>query len=121
MCFEFVRPGSVVPGILGGVGLLIAVLRLEHFGTAFPALFTAAAALLAAVTASFRARLWFWLAITCGACIAMTGRLAIVGDASISWPAAMAGAPAGFVLAWLSAQAGRAWRSKRTDNFGGSR
>ena len=111
----------MVPGILGAVGLLTAMFRLEHFGLAFPALFTAIAALLAAVLASFRATLWFWLAITCGAFLAATGRLVIAGDASVSWPASMAGALAGFVITWLAAQAGRAWRNKRTDNFGDSR
>jgi hypothetical protein len=97
------------------------VLRLERFGIAFPALFTATGALLAAVIAGFRAQLWFWLAITSGAFIAATGRLMIAGDVSISWPATIAGAPAGFLLAWLAAQAGRAWRNKRTDYLGGSR
>ena len=121
ICVEFVRPGLVVPGILGGVGFLTAALHLEHFGIALPSLVTAAMAVLAAVIASIRARLWLWLAITSGAFISVTGRLLIAGDVRISWPAAIAGAPAGVLLTWLAMQAGRAWRNKRTDNPGVSR
>ena len=108
---EFVAPGRVVPGVLGGLGLVLGIYGLSGFR-----INPSGAALLFATLATLTAQAWWprWLPGALAAAIVGTAaaRYLLAPPFQISVPAALATAPAAFLLAWLLFMARRAYINK---------
>lgn len=111
---EFVRPGRVVPGVLGGVAVVVSVHSLASSKLSVPGLtLVGVAALLLVVQFRFSSNWWPGLA---SALLAAAGaRLLVLPPWSISIPAAMAAVPAVFLLSFLLRGAAKARANKVGD------
>ncbi|MDZ4803139.1 MAG: hypothetical protein SGI92_33685 [Bryobacteraceae bacterium] len=108
---EFVAPGRVVPGVLGGLGLIVGIYGLSAFGInpTGLALFVATLAIL--ISQAWWPR-WAPGAVAAALVGTATARLLLAPPFQISVPAALATAPAAFLLAWLLFMARRAYNNK---------
>jgi membrane-bound serine protease (ClpP class) len=115
---EFTAPGRVLPGVLGGLGLVLGGFGLWPVSPGGAALFSLTLVLLA--VQAWWARPWPGM-IAAAVCGTVTARYLADAPRQISFPAALATVPAAGVLAWLLWVARRAYINKVRNGSNSSR
>lgn len=114
LAWEFVRPGRIFPGILGGTGVMTALIRLFDLHPAPRAVIIGVAAILLLAAAPFTRRSTL-TAISAATLGTISGRLLFPDPAPIGWLPVILTGPVILILASMLSLAGRAWRNKRDD------
>ena len=106
---EFLRPGRVVPGVVGAVLAAISLWALAGYGLTAKGCAAAVVGLLLLVLQGFRFG-WLLAAVATGALV--LGTKWLVARPPVSWKAAAAMIPVSLILAFLIQTAVRARRNK---------
>ncbi len=108
---EFVAPGRVVPGVLGGLGLVLGVFGLTRYPVS-----PVGVAVLILTLAILVAQAWWPSpypgAVTAAAAGTVSAQYLLESPFRVSLPAALVTAPVAVVLAWLIFVARRAFINK---------
>ena len=111
---EFLRPGSFLPGLLGGIGGLAALVRLSAFDFSAQGIILVIAALLTTSSAAW-VRHWHVPASAAAALGTAAARCLLSGPDRIAWSFVALTPLIIMLLAWLLWLARRGWQNKRAD------